>query len=177
MEKTKRIVCWTAAFLLAFAAAVLLSDPAFTTSATAHTNGYYIWNVEGKTNEGYRYGSWRTIDSVVVSEEGGTLDETIAGSEDCCAGIVTGDVKVSRGSLEAAIGGSLDRSAEAGIVRVTKKNAPAGTYHLKVRPVYQCWKVEQQRYERIGGRTWKGGEPVYCYVQTFSHMETTVASE
>lgn len=176
MGKTKRIVCWMTAFLLAFSAAVLLSDPAFNTSATNQTNGYYIWKVEGKTNEGYRYGSWRTVDRVVVREEGGTLDVEISDPEVCCDK-VTGDVKVSYSSLETAIDDQLDGGKQSVSIRVRKEHAPAGTYDLKVRPVYQCWKVEQQRYERIGGRTWKSGEAVYCYVQTFSHMETTVVSE
>lgn len=107
MGKTKRIVCWITAFLLAFSAAVLLSDPAFNTSATNQTNGYYIWKVEGKTNEGYRYGSWRTVDRVVVREEGGTLDVEISDPEVCCDK-VTGDVKVSYSSLETAIDDQLD---------------------------------------------------------------------
>lgn len=173
----KKIVYRMFVSVLAISMLVTASASALAAESDAtvepRTDGFYTWKVERKLYQGYSYGAWKNLDSFVVSKKNAPMDVSFIVST-TYRNTVTGQVKVSYKSLEATMGYDLDDSTTV-TLQATKKDAPAGTYYLKARSVFKCWKVKQQRYFHIDGTTTKSGDPVYCYAKKFDHSQKKIA--
>lgn len=139
------------------------------------TDGRYFWKIEGKTKQSDVYGSWKELDGILVSKSAAPLDITFNVTT-TYRNTVTGEVKVSYSTVESTVGFEFGDDITVGLT-ATKKDAAAGKYVLRARPVYKCWKVKQQRYYTIDGVTTKAGSPVYCYAKKYSYAQKNIVKK
>lgn len=145
--------------VLAGAAALPAESSTIKTPTTMHSSsGHYTWKVESKSYQGYTYGPWKTLRHLVVSKKRAPRDISF-----------TAKTRV-RGIDEPGVVTTVT-------VKLTKKNASAGTYYLKARTVSKYWKVKMRRYLHINGTKTPVGEPVYGYQKKFLYSEQTIVKK
>ena len=116
----RKIGCRMFAVVLAISTMVLAGAAALPaesgTIKMPSSSGHYTWKVESRSYQGYTYGPWKTLNHLVVSKKKAPRDISF-----------TAKTRV-RGLDEPGVVTTVT-------VRLTKKNASAGTYYLKARTV------------------------------------------
>lgn len=137
-----------------------------------YTDGHYTWKIDGKTKLDNAYGSWKNVGSVEVTKSAAPMDISFSVTKKYSHS-KSGEIKVSNSVLSSTLGFNVGVEVSV-LMTASKKDASAGTYYLRARPVYECWKVKQQRYYVIDGVATKSGSPVYCTVKKFTYAQNKI---
>lgn len=136
-----------------------------------------VWRIDSKTLiTKSDYGNWKTVDEVVVPKKNAPMTVKCEGSATFSSSI-TGSLAVSRSALVASLGFSVSNSFKVSSTMI-KKNAGAGTWYFKLRPVRYKYKVVQGLYTVIPGtgRLVKTGTTRICYVYKYDHFSKTLTT-
>jgi hypothetical protein len=124
-----------------------------------HTDGYYYWAVESKTNQGTVYGSWR------LGPQGAGPGNVTVNKTDTVTNTISGSY-TSVGDISASLGVSIGKSQSYSVSYSLQ--VPTGkTYQIKYRPLYTKYKVVQRQYYKIDGYSSPTSNTKTCYVQAF----------
>lgn len=158
--KKKGIIISVILMLVLNSMSVLASDQP--PSNRAITDGTTIWSVTSKTSQGTVYGSWQYGTIVDGGAAGASYVETTSFS---FMNVLSGSYS-SRKAIESSfgiqIGVTLYKSGS-----YTISALPGQRIQLRVRPVYQKYKVVETQYTRLDGKNYPTGRTQTSYVNVF----------
>ena len=157
----------TISLLLVLCMFFMIGTPAFaadgsTEEISPQTDGYTYWQVDSKNRVATVYDDYKMGPILNGNSVGGYVEKSIT---DSVSNRISGSY-TSKSAIEAAMGIEIEVSFS--VTSTGGANVPVGNIvSLDYRPYYSRYKIVQNEYIRIDGRTTKTGATKTCYVDVF----------